>query len=138
MVCARVIGNDATVTVSCLSGEFELNTMLPVIGYSLLDSIEILSTVTRIFADKAVAGMRVNTERIRAQLDRNPLIATSLAPVLGYEKTAEIVKKAVAEDRKIRDVVLDAGLLSEEEVDALLDVRKMVQQAPPARPDGHP
>ncbi|MFO0753769.1 MAG: class II fumarate hydratase [Thermodesulfovibrionales bacterium] len=126
MVCARVIGNDTTITVSCLSGEFELNTMLPVIGYSLLESIEILSTVTRIFADKALAGLRVNAERIRAQLDRNPLIATALAPVLGYEKTAEIVKKAVAEDRTIRDVALETGLLSEGELDALLDVGKMV------------
>ncbi|MBZ0156199.1 MAG: class II fumarate hydratase [Alphaproteobacteria bacterium] len=126
MVCARVMGNDTTITVSCLSGELELNTMLPVIGYSLLESVEILSSVARIFADKAVAGMRVNTERIRAQLDRNPLIATALAPVLGYEKTAEIVKKAIAEDRRIRDVVLDTGLLSEKEIDALLDVRKMV------------
>lgn len=126
MVCARVIGNDTTITISCALGEFELNTMLPVIGFTLLESIEMLSIAMRVLADKAIKGMVVNVGHIQDLLDKNPVIATSLAPVLGYEKAAELIKKAVKEKRKIRDVVLESGLLSEKDIDAYLDVKKMV------------
>ncbi|MFZ5997505.1 MAG: class II fumarate hydratase [Nitrospirota bacterium] len=126
MVCARVIGNDTTITISCSLGEFELNTMLPVIGFTLLESIEMLSIAMRVLADKAIKGMVVNVGHIQDLLDKNPVIATSLAPVLGYEKAAGLIKKAVKEKRKIRDVVLESGLLSEKDIDAYLDVKKMV------------
>ncbi|HXW69792.1 MAG TPA: lyase family protein, partial [Dissulfurispiraceae bacterium] len=125
MACARVFGNDVTITVSCSLGEFELNTMLPVIGYSLLESIDIMSHAVRLFADKAVSGLVVNTVHVHELLEKNPIIATTLVPVLGYEKTAGIIKKALAEKRKIREVVLESGLLSEKEVDAYLDIKKM-------------
>src|SRR5208283_6193152 len=126
MACAKVLGNDTTITVSCSLGEFELNTMLPVIGYTLLESIEIMSHAMRLLADKSLNGMVVNSEHIRNLLERNPIIATALVPVLGYEKTAEIIKKALNEDRKIRDVVIESGLLPEKEVDACLDIKRMV------------
>ncbi|MEW5746835.1 MAG: class II fumarate hydratase [Nitrospirota bacterium] len=126
MVCARVIGNDTTITISCSLGEFELNTMLPVIGYTLLESIEMLSVTMRLLADKAIEGMTVNADHGQDLLDKNPIIATSLAPLLGYERAAELIEKAVKEKRKIRDVVLASGLLSEKELDACLDVKKMV------------
>ncbi len=126
MACARVLGNDTTITVSCSLGEFELNTMLPVIGYSILESIDIMAHAMRLFADKAVSGMVVNTAHVQELLEKNPIIATTLVPVLGYEKTAGIIKKALAEKRKIREVVLESGLLSEKEVDAYLDIKGMV------------
>lgn len=126
MACAKVLGNDITITVSCSLGEFELNTMLPVIAYALLESIDIISHAMRLLADKAIKGMVVNVAHIQELLDKNPIIATTLVPVLGYEKTAGIIKKALDEDRKIRDVVLESGLLSEKEVDSYLDIRKML------------
>ncbi|MBF0560244.1 MAG: aspartate ammonia-lyase, partial [Nitrospirae bacterium] len=122
---ARVLGNDTTITVSCSLGEFELNTMLPVIGHSLLESINILSHAMRLLADKALSGMVVNSDHARELLEKNPIIATTLAPVIGYENTALIIKKALAENRKIREVVLETGLLSEKEVDFYLDIRRM-------------
>jgi fumarate hydratase class II len=126
MACAKVLGNDTTITVSCSLGEFELNTMLPVIAYSLLETVDIISHAMRLLADKAIKGMVVNTAQVQELIDKNPIIATALVPVLGYEKTAGIIKKALDQDRKIRDVVLESGLLSEKEVDACLDIRKMI------------
>ncbi|HEX8949381.1 MAG TPA: class II fumarate hydratase, partial [Dissulfurispiraceae bacterium] len=93
MVCAKVMGNDTTITISCSLGEFELNTMLPVIGYSLLESIGILSDAARAMTGKAISGMLVNTVRAQDMLEKNPVLATVLVPVLGYEKTAEIIEK---------------------------------------------
>ncbi len=126
MACARVLGNDTTITVSCSMGEFELNTMLPVIGHALLESIEIMAHAMRLLADKAIRGMEVNSIRIQKLLEKNPMIATALVPALGYAKTAEIIIKALKEDRKIREVVLESGLISEAEVDSYLDIKKMV------------
>lgn len=126
MACARVLGNDITITVSCSMGEFELNTMLPVVGHALLESIRIISHSARLLADKSIAGMSVNRARVQALLEKNPMIAAALVPVLGYVKTAGIIKKALDEDRKIREVVLESGLLSEKEVDAYLDMSKMI------------
>jgi fumarate hydratase class II len=126
MVCARVMGNDTTINFSCSLGEFQLNTMLPVIGYALLESIEILSNGMRILADKAISGMAYNVRHISDVMERNPVIATVLISVLGYDKTAELVRKAVAEGRKIKDVVLESGLLTEQEIEARLDTGNMV------------
>ena len=126
MACARVMGNDTAIAISCSLGEFELNTMLPIIGHSLLESIDIMSHATRLLADKAISGMVVNSARVMELLQKNPIIATTLAPVIGYENTAMIIKKALDEDRKIREVVLETGLLSEKEVDFYLDIKRMV------------
>jgi len=126
MACVRVLGNDTTITVSCSMGEFELNTMLPVIGHALLESIEIMAHAMRLLADKAITGMEINSVRIRKLLEKNPMIATALVPALGYAKTAAIIIKALEEDRNIREVVLESGLMSETEVDAYLDIKKMV------------
>ncbi len=126
MVCARIMGNDTTITVSCSLGEFELNAMLPIIGYCLLESIEIFSHALRALADKAIQGMVVNTAGVQEALEKNPIIATALVPVLGYEKTAEIIKKALQEGKKIKEALRESGLLSEEEINARLDLKKMV------------
>lgn len=126
MVCARVIGNDAAITVSCSLGDFELNTMLPVIGYSLLESIEILSSALNLLADKAIKGMTVNIGHVRDVLERNPVIATALVPLLGYEKTAEIIRKAVGQGKGIKQVIREEGLLSEAEISKCLDIGKMI------------
>src|SRR5439155_488093 len=88
MVAAQVIGNDTSITIAGQSGNFQLNVMLPVIAHNLLESIRLLANVTRLLADSAVAGFKVNEARIAAALDRNPILVTALNPVIGYEKGA--------------------------------------------------
>ncbi len=121
MVAAQVIGNDATITVAGQSGNFQLNVMLPVIAYNLLQSIELLANVSRLLADRAVAGFKVNQARLNEALDRNPILVTALNPVIGYEKGAAVAKKAYAEGRPVKEVAREMTDLSEEEIDRLLD-----------------
>jgi fumarate hydratase class II len=121
MVAAQVIGNDATIAIGGLSGNFQLNVMLPVIAYNLLQSIEILANVTVLLADKAIAGFKVNEEHIREALDKNPILVTALNPVIGYEKGAATAKQAYKEKRPILDVALETTGLSKAELAKLLD-----------------
>jgi fumarate hydratase class II len=121
MVAAQVIGNDATIAIGGQSGNFQLNVMLPVIAYNLLQSIEILSNVTVLLADKAIAGFKVNEEHIREALDKNPILVTALNPVIGYEKGAATAKQAYKEKRPIMDVALETTGLSKAELAKLLD-----------------
>jgi fumarate hydratase class II len=121
MVAAQVIGNDTAITVAGQSGNFQLNVMLPVIAHNLLQSIQLLASVTRLLADSAVAGFKVNEARIAAALDRNPILVTALNPVIGYEKGAAIAKKAYAEGRPIREVAEQSTDLPREELARLLD-----------------
>lgn len=127
MVSAQVIGNDTTITVAGQSGNFQLNVMLPVIGYNLLQSIELSANACRILADKAIKGFTVNEERLQAQVARNPILVTALNPVIGYEKGAAIAKKAYAEQRAVIDVALDETDLSREQLEQLLDPLKLTQ-----------
>jgi fumarate hydratase class II len=121
MVAAQVIGNDATIAIGGLSGNFQLNVMLPVIAYNLLQSIEILANVAVLLADKAIAGFKVNEEHIREALDKNPILVTALNPVIGYEKGAATAKQAYKEKRPIMDVALERTGLSKAELAKLLD-----------------
>jgi fumarate hydratase class II len=121
MVCAQVIGNDATITLAGQSGNFQLNVMLPVIAHNLLQSIEILGTSATCLADSAIAGFRVNQANLDAALDRNPILVTALNPVIGYEQGAAVAKKAYAEGRPVKEVAKEMTGLSDEELDRLLD-----------------
>jgi fumarate hydratase class II len=121
MVCAQVIGNDATITIGGQSGNFQLNVMLPVVAYNLLQSIEILSTACTSLADKAIAGFTVNTDNITKALGRNPILVTALNPVIGYELGAAVAKKAYADGRPVKEVAREMTDLSDEELDRLLD-----------------
>ena len=127
MVCAQVIGNDTTITVAGQSGNFQLNVMLPVIAYNLLQSIELLSNASRQLADKAIAGFTVNTAHIKEALDKNPILVTALNRVIGYEKGAAIAKKAYAEGRSVIDVAAEMTDLTEDELIKLLDPEKLTQ-----------
>ncbi len=121
MVCAQVIGNDATITVGGQSGQFQLNVMLPVIAYNLLQSIHILSTASDVLADKAISGFRLNREKIGSIVERNPVLVTALNPVIGYELGARAAKQAYEQGRPIKEVVQELTGLSSEELDKLLD-----------------
>ena len=107
MIAAQVIGNDATITVAGQSGNFQLNVMLPVIAYNLLQSLELLAIGSRNLADHALAGFTVNRTRLDEALARNPILVTALNPVIGYEKGAAIAKKAYAEGRPILEVAAE-------------------------------
>src|ERR1700761_5720232 len=121
MVAAQVIGNDVTITVAGQSGNFQLNVMLPVIAYNLLESIRLLANVTRLLADQAIAGFKVNKARIAQALDRNPILVTALNPVIGYEKGAAIAKTAYAEGLPIKEMAEKMTDLPREELARLLD-----------------
>jgi len=127
MVAAQVIGNDATITVAGQSGNFQLNVMLPVVGYNLAQSIEILSTATRQLADQAIAGFTINAENLAAALDRNPILVTAMNAVIGYDKGAAIAKKAYAEGRPVREVAKEMTDLTDAELDRLLDPAELTK-----------
>ena len=127
MVCAQVMGNDLTISIGGQSGNFQLNVMLPVIAYNLLQSIHTLGSASRVLADKAITGFTVNEERITDLVGRNPILVTALNPVIGYEKGAKIAKRSYAEGRLLKDVALDETELSAEELDRLLDPRQLTE-----------
>jgi fumarate hydratase class II len=125
MVGAQVTGNDATITAAGQSGNFQLNVMLPVIAYNLLQSIELLTNASAVLADKAIAGFTVNDEKLREALDRNPILVTALNAVIGYEKGAAIAKKAYADGRPLIEVAREMTDLSEDELRSLLDPARL-------------
>jgi fumarate hydratase, class II len=126
-VSAQVIGNDAVVAFAGSQGNFELNVYLPVIARNLLESIRLLANVTRLFADGCVADIEADVARCLAYAESSPSLGTSLNPYIGYEKAAEIVKESVKTGRSVRELVLEQGLLTDEEVDRALDVLGMTR-----------
>ena len=126
-VVAQVIGNDAAVAFGGAAGNLELNVMLPVIARNLLESIRLLAAVSVVFADKCVAGIEADVERCRTYALSSPSISAALNPYLGYEEVAKVIKASMAEGKDLRTVVLERGLLTEEEVDRALDVEAMTR-----------
>ena len=132
MVCAQVIGNDATIAFAGASGSFELNVMLPVIGHNLLQSIDLLASASVLFADRCVDGITANVERAREYAESSASVVTPLNRYIGYEEAAKVAKQALAERKTIRQVVLERGYLergdlSEAQLDQALDVLAMTQ-----------
>ena len=121
MVAAQAIGNDTTITVAGQSGNFQLNVMLPVVAYNLLQSTEILGAAALALADTAISGFTVNTDRLNEALDRNPVLVTALNPLIGYEKGAAVAKKAYAQGKPIREVAAAETDLGVDELERLLD-----------------
>jgi fumarate hydratase class II len=127
MAAAQITGNDVTIAIANQQGNFELNVMLPVIAHNLLQSITLLANASRLLADHAIAGFVVNRERIAGLVDRNPILVTALNPAIGYDKAAQIAKKAYAEERSVKEVAAEMTNLTKEELDRLLDPRKMTE-----------
>jgi fumarate hydratase class II len=127
MIGAQVIGYDAAITVAGQSGNFQLNVMLPVIAYDLLQGLALLAAGSRALADRAIAGFAVNEARLADALERNPILVTALNPVIGYEQGAAIAKQAYAEGRPIREVAAQATGLSRDELARLLDPAALTQ-----------
>jgi fumarate hydratase class II len=127
MVCARVIGNDAAITIAGQSGNFQLNVMLPLVAYDLLQSIDILSSASRLLADKAIEGFTVNEANINEALARNPILVTALNRVIGYELGAQIAKRAYAEGRTVIDVASEMTELSVKDLERLLSPAELTK-----------
>ncbi len=126
-VCAQVYGNDAAVAFAGSQGNFELNVYLPVMARNLLESIRLLANVSRLFADRCIAGIEPDVERCKAYAEASPSIATALNPHIGYEKAAEIIKASVATGRSIRELVIEQKLMTDDELDRALDVIGMTK-----------
>ena len=130
MVCARVVGNDATIAWAGASGSFELNVAIPVMGTALLESIRLLSNSSVLLAETTVDGLTANVERARALAESSPSIVTPLNRVIGYEAAAKVAKNAVARGITVRESVVELGFVergevTEEQLDTLLDVLSM-------------
>ncbi|MEY2421832.1 MAG: fumarate hydratase, class [Acidimicrobiaceae bacterium] len=126
-VAAQVMGNDATVAFAGSQGNFELNVYLPVIARNLLQSIRLLANVSRLFADKCIAGIEANVERLKEFAESSPSIGTALNPYIGYDKATELVKKSAKTGRSIRELAREEGLMTDEELDQALDVLGMTK-----------
>jgi fumarate hydratase class II len=129
MACAQVIGNDATITLAGQSGNFQLNVMLPVIAYNLLQNITLLSNSATLLGKKAIAGLAVNRERPAELLERNPVLVTALTHMIGYEQAAMIAQQATMEGKPVREVAATVTGMSPEELEHLLDPENLIHPA---------
>jgi fumarate hydratase class II len=137
MVCAQVIGNDTAITAAGAAGNFELNVMLPVLARNVIESAGLLSSSARLLADRCVDGIQADAERCLQLAQGSPAIVTPLNRYIGYEAAAAVVKQSLREHRSIRDVVVDrghvaSGELTEDQLDAALDVLAMARPSAPA------
>jgi fumarate hydratase, class II len=126
-VVAQVFGNDAAVAFGGAAGNLELNVMLPVIARNLLESIRLLASVSRTFAEKCVDGIEANADVCRRYAESSPSVGTSLVPYIGYERGAEVIKESTKTGRSIRELVLERGWMTEEELDKALDVLSLTK-----------
>lgn len=127
MACAQVFGNYSSISVAGQSGNFQLNVMLPLIAYNLLQSIELMTSSALALADQAIQGFSVNNDKLTEALAKNPILVTALNPVIGYSKAAEIAKKAYKEKRPIIDVAREMTDLSEDELMQRLDPEQLTR-----------
>jgi len=129
MVCAQVIGHDAAISWAAAAGAFELNTMMPLIAYDLLESIELLGTASRNLAERCIAGLEANETRLRDTIEQSLALATALTPEIGYERAAALAKTAYESGRTIREVAEEQSGIPHEKLAELLDPMKMVGPA---------
>jgi fumarate hydratase class II len=128
-VSAQVIGNDSAITLAGLSGNFELNVMMPLIAYNLLQSIRLLANAVHNFSKRCIEGLEANRERCEEMIEKSLALATALTPKIGYDEAARIAKKAYERGRTIRQVVEEEGLFSKEDLNCLLDPQSMTAPA---------
>jgi len=127
MVAAQVQGNDLTIAIGGMSGNFELNVMMPVIGFNLLQSIEILARSSRLFAERCIEGLTADAERLEQVVERSLAMVTSLAPRIGYDKAAQLAREAFESGRTVRELAREKGVLPEAELERALDPRRQTE-----------
>ncbi|HEX3036571.1 MAG TPA: class II fumarate hydratase [Thermodesulfobacteriota bacterium] len=126
-VAAQVVGNDAAITIGGLSGNFELNVMMPLIAHNLLQSITLLSNVSQVFADKCIAGIKADRKRCEDMIEQSLAMCTVLAPIIGYDAAAKIAKEAYETGKTVRQVALEKKVLPEDELNRVLDPMSMTK-----------
>ena len=131
MVAAHILGNDTAIAIGGMNGNLDLNVMMPVIAHNLLESLELLGSATKVFADKCVQGITANVAQCHAYGERTASLVTAVAPILGYDAAAKIFKKALAEDTPIRQAIETAGLIPKDRLDEILDLKKLTQGGRP-------
>jgi len=127
LVAAQVMGNDAAISICGALGQLELNIMMPVIAYDLLQSVDILANGSKVLAEKCVSGITADRQRCLDYADRSLMVVTAVTPQIGYDNAARVAKKAIAENKSIRQVILEEKLLSREKLDQVLDLKKMTK-----------
>jgi aspartate ammonia-lyase len=127
MACFHVIGNDQAIMMCAEAGQFELNVFGPLATYSILDSLEVLSRALEIFTRRCITGIRPNRNKLEYYFEHSPSIATALAPILGYARTAKLVKEAEKKDISIRELAIREGLFTENELDRILNPLKLTR-----------
>jgi len=132
-VCTQVVGNDAAIGLAGLSGNFELNVMMPVMTHNLLQSIALLERAVTLFAERCVEGLQADRKQCQVLIERSLAMVTALAPVIGYDRAAELAKRAHDQGKTIREVVLEAGDLDENQLSRLLDPRPMTEPGLPGK-----
>ena len=132
-VCAQVVGNDATITLGGLAGNFELNVMMPVMAHNLLQSIDLLANVVEQFNERCLQGIVADRERCEGLIEESLAMCTALAPAIGYDRAAAIAKQAHETGRTVREVAMAEQVLPEEELNQLLDPRPMTEAGLPGK-----
>jgi fumarate hydratase class II len=131
MACVQVLGNDAIIGIANALGDFQLNTVLPLIAHAIIQSITLLAHVSQLLAEKTIKGLEIDAERMAELVDRNPIIATVLNPLIGYDKAAEVVKRAVKEMKTVQQVVVEMGYFTPEEASKILNPVSMTKSEYP-------
>jgi fumarate hydratase, class II len=127
MVAAHIIGNDAAIAVAGLNGNLDLNVMMPVIAHNLLESLEVLGNAARVLAEKCVRGIVANADQCRNYAEHTASLVTAVAPVIGYDAAAKVFKKALAENKSLRQVILEEKLMAPEKLDQILDLKRLTE-----------
>src|SRR5690606_3349325 len=125
MAMFHVIGCDTTVLLAGQAGQLELNVMMPIIAHNLFEMMHVMIGAVNAFTDRMVVGMTANVEKAEAWLSKNPILVTALNPIIGYQRGAEVAKKSLAENRSIREIVVELGYMTDEEAARVLDARRM-------------
>jgi aspartate ammonia-lyase len=120
MICFNVIGNDVSVAMAAQAGQFELNVMLPGMLKCILESTDMLKNFLPIFSTNMIDGLKANRERLESYIDKSPVLVTLLNPYIGYQKAAEIYKESLRSNRSIKEIVLEKGLMTIEDIDKAL------------------
>jgi len=127
MVCTQVMGNDVTITTAGAAGHFELNVYRPVMAFNIIQSIRLLADASDSFATHCVEGIEANEERIHSNLHNSLMLVTALNPHIGYDKAAEVAKKAYKENTTLREAIIDLGYMNGEDFDKLVQPKDMIQ-----------
>ena len=136
MACAQVIGYDAAIAWAGAAGSFELNTMMPLIAYDLVQSIELLANGCRLLARRCVDGLTADRARCAQQIEQSLALVTALAPRIGYDRAAAIAQQAFEQGRTVREVAREQSGLADDELERLLDPRAMTERGIPGAREG--